>query len=345
MASQGDILLVGSIPLESSQAVFRELGAHIGARAARYPDGETGIRTNWIRWQRHIFANNSAFERADVEPVLPGYEGEPTRPYFRLRNGIDASEIAFAPLGFASTAAQSFAEFLHLRNEGAVPQGIRFQVSIPTPVAILTGFLAMEDRSRVEPLLELAMQREVSEITKTIPHADVSIQWDVAHEVIAADGGMRLHFSDLFDGTIERLIRLCDAIPPDVEIGVHLCYGDLGHRHLVQPKSAMTCTKFSNAICAKMPRPVNWIHMPVPRDRKDDAFFEPLRELQVPEITEFYLGLVHATDGIDGTAQRIATAKKSLGSFGISTECGFGRRDPANIPQLLNLHVAAANLL
>ena len=60
MRSKGDILLVGSIPLESSQAVFRELGTHIGGRAVRYPDGETGVRTNWIRWQRHIFESNPA---------------------------------------------------------------------------------------------------------------------------------------------------------------------------------------------------------------------------------------------------------------------------------------------
>ena len=345
MKSKGDILLVGSIPLESSQAVFRELGTHIGGHAVRYPDGETGVRTNWIRWQRHIFESNPAFERADVEPVLPGYDGEPVRPYFRLRNGIKASDIVFAPLGYASTAARSWADFLNLRNEGAVPRGVRFQVSIPTPVAILTGFLGKEDRSRVEPFLEAAMRREVSEITNSIPHADVSIQWDVAHEVIAADGGLRLHFTDVVDGSVDRLDRLCNAIPPDVEVGVHLCYGDLGHRHLIQPKSAMTSVKFSNEICSRMVHRVNWIHMPVPRDRDDDAFFEPLRELRIPPATEFYLGLIHATDGLDGTAKRMAAAKKSLGSFGIATECGLGRRDPATIPRLLDLHVEAANLL
>jgi hypothetical protein len=37
------------------------------------------------------------------------------------------------------------------------------------------------------------------------------------------------------------------------------------------------------------------------------------------------------------------TALKYLPSFSVGTECGFGRRDPATIPELLRLHLAAAD--
>jgi hypothetical protein len=30
-------------------------------------------------------------------------------------------------------------------------------------------------------------------------------------------------------------------------------------------------------------------------------------------------------------------------AFSVATECGFGRRDPATIPDLLRLHLAAAD--
>jgi hypothetical protein len=40
----------------------------------------------------------------------------------------------------------------------------------------------------------------------------------------------------------------------------------------------------------------------------------------------------------------MATAKKYVSSFAIGTECGFGRRDPKTIPELLRIHAQAADL-
>jgi hypothetical protein len=346
IGSKGKVLLVGSVPLKDSRAVFHTLTKHLGNLASRYPDGETGDRINWIRWQRRSFEKNAAFERVNGGQVLPGYEGEPLRPYFRLRDGLANAEIKFEPLGYAAVAAQSFAEFRKLKAEGSIPADVRFQVSIPTPTAIQTGFIAeAQERVRVERSLEAAVCAEVSDMVANIPASELSVQWDVAHEVIAADGGLSLHYSEVVEGTVQRLSRLIASVPADVEVGIHLCYGDLGHRHLVQPKSAGTCVAFANAICSKPPRHIDWIHLPVPRDRKDDEFFEPLRDLRMSHETDLYLGLVHFTDGLEGTSRRIEAAKKAAEEFGIATECGFGRRDPATIPALLDLHAAAAKLL
>jgi hypothetical protein len=113
----------------------------------------------------------------------------------------------------------------------------------------------------------------------------------------------------------------------------------------VQPKSAASCVAFANAICCTSPRHIDWVHLPVPRDRKDEEFFAPLQNLRMPLGTELYLGLIHFTDGLEGTARRIQAAKKAYAEFGIATECGFGRRDPTTIPTLLDLHVEAAKLL
>jgi hypothetical protein len=60
--------------------------------------------------------------------------------------------------------------------------------------------------------------------------------------------------------------------------------------------------------------------------------------------TELCLGLVHYTDGVEGTEQRLATAKKYANDFAIATECGFGRRDPGTIPELLRIHAVVAEL-
>jgi hypothetical protein len=37
------------------------------------------------------------------------------------------------------------------------------------------------------------------------------------------------------------------------------------------------------------------------------------------------------------------TARRFIADFAVATECGFGRRAPETIPELLRLHVAAAD--
>jgi hypothetical protein len=47
---------------------------------------------------------------------------------------------------------------------------------------------------------------------------------------------------------------------------------------------------------------------------------------------------VHYTDGVEGTRKRLTAAHKHASDFGIATECGFGRREPDTIPDLLGIH-------
>ena len=84
--------------------------------------------------------------------------------------------------------------------------------------------------------------------------------------------------------------------------------------------------------------------MSVPRDRHDDAYFEPLGLLKQRPKTRIALGLIHQTDGVTGTRRRIATAERYLGDFLIATECGFGRRPPESIARLLEIHAEAAGI-
>jgi hypothetical protein len=87
----------------------------------------------------------------------------------------------------------------------------------------------------------------------------------------------------------------------------------------------------ANLIARSVTRSVTWVHMPVPINRPDDAFFAPLKNLKLGPGTELYLGLVHANDGVEGTKRRIATAKKYVQNFGIASECGISRGRDANV--------------
>ena len=94
---------------------------------------------------------------------------------------------------------------------------------------------------------------------------------------------------------------------------------------------------------AALTRPIDFVHVPVPRSRTDYAYFAPLADLELGAC-KLYLGLVHHTDGVAGSLARLATAKRHAQGFGIATECGFGRRPADTIPELLRIHreVAAA---
>jgi hypothetical protein len=342
--STRDILFVGSVPLDDARAVFTTLADKVGAAAPRLPDGETGARINWLRWQVGSFRDNPALVLVVANRALADHNDTLVRPLFDLRPGVSDAQIAFGELGYAREAILSFRVFAELQQAGRIAPGTRFQVSVPTAIDLVTSYVAESARARVEPALEAALQREVAMMAEAIPPQRLAVQWDAAHAPIVLDGGGSLHFSDTLGGSVERIARHVGFVPDGVEAAVHLCYGDPGHKHVVEPGDLATCVAFANGICAAAPRQVDWIHMPVPRMRDDDAYFAPLATLQLQPGTRLYLGLIHHSDGIDGAARRIATAQRHVAAFGIATECGFGRRDPATLPALLDIHNAALAL-
>jgi hypothetical protein len=90
-------------------------------------------------------------------------------------------------------------------------------------------------------------------------------------------------------------------------------------------------------VLARLGRRLDYLHLPVPADRTDDAYFAPLHDLSLPAGTELYLGLIHYADAA-GDQARMAAARKVVPRFGIATECGWGRTDPTRVPGLLAAH-------
>jgi len=329
--------LCGSFPLASSEEVFRIAASILGSHLRRIPDGETGIRTGWIRWQDAVFADHPAFETGPVEPGI--YRPAPT---YHVRDRAGAAGIEFGELGYADAAKASYRQFSQYKREGLIPSPTRFQVSIPTPLAPLSAFVALEDRAFVEPAYERRMLADLQEILTNIPHNQLAIQWDVAVEVALLEGVAPTHLRDPWDGIVERLVRLGQAVPPDVELGYHYCYGYAGRRHFKEPADTALVVRLANAVARGLARPLTWVHLPVPRDRSDDSYFAPLEGLRLPSDTEVYLGLVHLRDGVAGTKRRIEVARRHLSRFGVATECGMGPRPADTIPELLRIHVEVA---
>ncbi len=179
---------------------------------------------------------------------------------------------------------------------------------------------------------------------KAIPAADLSIQWDVCQEVLAFENYFKdrpVHYKkQIFD----MLGRLGDAVPDGVEMGYHLCYGSPRDEHLVQPKDSAILVEMMNGIVAATRRRIDFLHIPVPQERTDDAYYAPLEDFRRPHGTKLYLGLLHHDDEA-GDRARVAAAGRHVGEFGLSAECGWGRTEPGRLPGLLKGHRIAAEAL
>ena len=326
------IHVVGSVPLGSAREVFTACTQTLGNRLHKIPDGETAERSMWIGWQHAVL------QRAIGLESIPDSSGFP-QPMFRKSPG-HTGPIEFGALGYAETALDSWAVFQKLEQKGLLRPEQRFQVDFPTPLAVALLF-AGGDAECVEAGYRLAMAAELRQVLAAIPHGRLAVQWDVAVEVGILEGVFPVFFEPAFEGIVARLAQLIEQVPEPVEVGLHLCYGDFGHKHFKQPEHLGLLVRIANAVTAASGRPLQWLHMPVPADRTDDSYFEPLRQLRLGPKCQLFLGLVHDTDGAEGTKRRMAAAARHAPEdFGIATECGWGRRDPATIQELLLLHTA-----
>ncbi len=329
--------LNGSVPLDNNTAVFTQVSTILGKHVHRMPDGETGARINWFTWQIPLLTGLPYFENTKTKGGA--YTG---RDLFALRAGVTAEQIRLPAPGYSAAARKSFAEFSRLKREGLIPRDVRFQVCLPTPLAVIHGIFAPEARPVLEPLYEARLTGELDEIVRAIPASELAIQWDVASEFAILEGVTPTHLTDVPAAIRERLLRLGARVPQGVELGYHLCYGDYGHHHFKEPEDTSKLVIMANALAEGLKRPLNWIHLPVPRSRNDAADFAPLKGLKLHPETELYLGLVHYTDGVEGAQGRIKAAQSAITDFGVATECGMGRRPPATIPDLLSLHARLA---
>lgn len=337
--------LVGSVPMMSAEEVFASVSAELGPYLKRLPDGETGERLNWVGHLERVFAANPALERTDelfrIHPTATGWYR------WQLKKGKRPADLRFHNLFYADHALASYQVFRRLKAAGKIPARVRFQVDLVPAHSVLWLFLVDELHAAVDPLYNQAVKREIDKIAGALPHHELAIQFDVASAVFArlergqasSYGRTKDEMQETFSGI---LVDLGNHVPRDIELLYHLCYGDNNHKHVVEPTDMGDMVEFTNRLLARIGRPVQLVHMPVPRNRSDDAYFKPLERLELPAETELCLGLVHYTDGVEGTKKRLSTAQRHAKGFSIGTECGFGRRKPETIPELLRIHAKAA---
>ena len=337
---------VGSIPLPDAEAVFRTLVEAAGPYLQRLPDGETGIRKTWIRFLQQLLAENPAIEVAtDVPPFkFTQWDGKVLReiPRLRIKPGAKPDPGTFKT-GYAEMAIASWGLFERLQRAAVIPANVKFQVSLPTPIAPTYNNMVPADRPKLLPALTVHLIGEVEKIAEAVPNDRLAVQWDVCQEVLAWEGYYEEGPVDFRSETLAVLTEIGDAVPAAIELGYHLCYGSPADEHCVQPKDMGIMVEMANAIGSRVKHPIRFFHMPVPKNRTDDGYFAPLKNLRLGPNTELYLGLIHHNDA-PGDAARLTAARRHARVDGVATECGMARGDPARLPSLLAAHVRAAQL-
>jgi hypothetical protein len=335
----------GSVNLADTRTVMTEITTRVPAGLRRIPDGETGDRGNWIFFQLQRF-----LQQPWLVPDTPvdAPEGEYQQlPKLKLADGVDPANVSWPDIGYASAYLGSWETFQALRDDGAIPPGVRFQVEYPTPLASISGYIVPEEQRALLPSYERAMFADLARLLDAIPHDQIAVQWDVAVEF----GVLEQAFApgdETFSDIVAGLVRCIDQVPADVPAGLHLCYGDYGHHHFMQPQSLSLQVQVLNGVSAAAARPVSFVSFTVPQDQRDQSYFEPLADLSAGPDTELNFALVpyHPDTQEPGTTQAqarlidAALARSPGGprAWGICTECGMGRAEREEIPVLLDLH-------
>src|SRR3954453_21566909 len=86
-----ELVLVGSLPADSTEAAFRAGAEHFGDLVFALPDGETGPRAAWVGYGGERLARPHpvvvVVEEPDSPAGIPRHAYEP--PVFAIREGVE----------------------------------------------------------------------------------------------------------------------------------------------------------------------------------------------------------------------------------------------------------------
>ncbi len=336
--------LVGGLAAPTTEDAMRTTSSILGRHLSRLTDGETGPRSQWIWWQIDRLQ-----AVAGIRMGQPQINPDTGNPDYSVFPGLDVDAGVTIPpraLGYADSAIESWAVFERLRAEGVIDAEVRFQVSVPTPYAVVVAWVQPSAQSGFFATYKAALLGEVADICAAIPADDLAIQWDVAVEIGVLEGVFH-PASELatFERVTAELADCVAAVPDPVAVGIHLCYGDYKHRHFKAPTDLALPVRIANAVAAV--NDVDFVHMPVDRETGLAAgYFDPLRDLRIGRA-DLALGVVDYENDSARIDELVAAAAAAAGrSFAVSTECGMSRLgergESVTLEDLLTQHARVA---
>ncbi|MFM9969509.1 MAG: hypothetical protein ACKVQK_14065 [Burkholderiales bacterium] len=369
---KNELLLVGSVPLDTAEEVFRALAKPLGQWLAYLPDGEIAERQYWVDGFAYRVLNGHPDLETIKRPAPDEGGVERWKPRglhdefnFRVKPGV--KQVQFGDpgwrLGYTRDAVNSYFVFKTLKKDGVIPSHVKFQVCMPLSYSAVTSFFPdSEDHARIVPGISAAFRAEIEKMVEKIPTSELAIQWDLAVENRYIEAKMQNEGPEAAKREAERLMApardICPFIPKEVELGYHSCFGTLNGWPSRQPDSLLGTVMLLNAGIEASGRSVEFLHFPTVGSA-EESFFAPLENLHTGGA-RVYLGANHHMHGEGGLRRQLQWAKKYLKDFGIAAPCGFGRAperpgkllsrsdptSPASIlKSIIDDHIAAMELL
>ena len=262
-AVRNDVLLVGSLPFDTAEEAFRAAAEGLRGHVGWLPDGEVAERVNWVGMlPLVVFPTMPELEETlapagELEQPDRDAERQPVEDLegiwsWRVRPG---QSVRFDDLAYGRFARESYEVFHRLEQEGVIPQGVRFQVSLPAPHSAIDGFF--DDASQWPDVYAAyldGIRREIASILEVVPADKLVIQWDAAWEFV--DMAMaernffkfwpRLTAEQKFQRHAEQLDGLWQGIPDETLLGYHWCYGTWGGWPMTAMSDLGLCVRMSN---------------------------------------------------------------------------------------------------
>lgn len=319
--------LVGTIPAESMESALQLVSTTVGDVTTDWlPDGETGARKDWIG--RLI---ESLKSHPDLELVRDGdWSDYETTPAYKVKKG---HSFDYVELDYFHYFEESWPKFQEVRSELG-RDDLTFQVGIPGPIDLAFaafGFNPVQGLRHVRPF-EDATLRDITKIhqlagDQVIYQVEIPIEVEIANRIpkrARKVGAGRL---------ASRVLRLVQRSPHDTRWGFHLCVGDSNNTAFSRLEDTTTLVHLANALLAGFPkgRSLEFIHLPLAHGSEpptlDDAFYEPLRELDVPDDVRLIAGFAHEAQSLEDQLQlRELLEVKVSRRVDIAASCGLGRR-------------------
>jgi hypothetical protein len=332
-----ELLLVGSIPLDTVEQVFRTFGPPLGPYMAYMPDGEVGDRRYWIDGVAYRVLNGHRDLETLRYPAPDEHGVERWRPLgvhdqfqFRVKPGV--AQVRFGDpgwrLGYTKDAVNAYFVFRQLKQEGVIPAALRLQVCLPLTYSAVTSFFPdPADHPRIVPGFTEALRAEIAKMVELIPPEELAIQWDLAVENRYIEAKLAQESAAAARAEAERLAapagEISPHIPQTVALGYHACFGTLSGWPSRQPSDLTGAVTLLNAVTRVSGRRVDFLHLPT-LGIAADAFVAPLADLDAGGA-RVYLGAIHHMHDAAGLRAQLRAARKYLPRFGVAAPCGFGR--------------------
>jgi hypothetical protein len=321
--------LVGAWPGRGPEHAMDQALSRLAPHLDRLSDGETGDRHLWCTPVIEKLRANP-----DVEILRDGdWSDYEQVAQWKVRDGhtLDPANLR---MHYALAFRNSYPSFRVLRENHGRPD-LRFQVGIVAPIDLAIyafGEAAFADPSILDGW-QVATVRDIAEI-----HAeagdDVVFQLETVVALIAiaqapdeAQPGVAAQMAETMLDTIRRS-------PAGARFGIHLCLGDFHHTAYGEMRDVTPLVLLANAIAAGFPddKVLEYVHAPFAAAKEApieaESFYEPLRDLELPDDTRFIAGFLHESLDTEAHRELLARIERLVGrEVDVAAACGLGRRD------------------